>query len=153
MAHVAIIGANIGGLPAAYEIQEILQKDTPGDHKVTVVSNTPDFSFVPSNPWIGVGWRKRADTGFSLEGPLQNKGINFINSAVTEIKPDDNQLNLENGETVDYDYLVIATGPALAFHEVEGLGPEAHTQSICTVAMPKKPGRPGRSSPKTRAPS
>jgi len=138
MAHVAIIGANIGGLPAAYEIQEILQKDTPGDHKVTVVSNTPDFSFVPSNPWIGVGWRKRADTGFSLEGPLQNKGINFIHSAVTEIKPDDNQLKLENGETVDYDYLVIATGPALAFHEVEGLGPEAHTQSICTVAHAEK---------------
>ncbi len=138
MAHVAIIGANIGGLPAAYEIQEILQKDTPGEHNVTVVSNTPDFSFVPSNPWIGVGWRKRADTGFSLEGPLQNKGINFIHSAVTEIKPDDNQLNLENGETVDYDYLVIATGPALAFHEVEGLGPEGHTQSICTVAHAEK---------------
>ena len=138
MAHVAIIGANIGGLPAAYEIQEILQKDTPGEHKVTVLSNTPDFSFVPSNPWIGVGWRKRADTGFSLEGPLQNKGINFIHSAVTEIKPDDNKLNLENGETVDYDYLVIATGPALAFHEVEGLGPEGHTQSICTVAHAEK---------------
>ena len=138
MAHVAIIGANIGGLPAAYEIQEILQKDTPGEHKVTVVSNTPDFSFVPSNPWIGVGWRKRSDTGFALEGPLQNKGINFIHSAVTEIKPDDNKLNLENGETVDYDYLVIATGPALAFHEVEGLGPEGHTQSICTVAHAEK---------------
>ncbi len=138
MAHVAIIGANIGGLPAAYEIQEILQKDTPGEHKVTVLSNTPDFSFVPSNPWIGVGWRKRADTGFSLEGPLQNKGINFIHSAVTEIKADDNQLILENGETVDYDYLVIATGPALAFHEVEGLGPEGHTQSICTVAHAEK---------------
>jgi sulfide:quinone oxidoreductase len=138
MAHVAIIGANIGGLPAAYEIQEILQKDTPGEHKVTVLSNTPDFSFVPSNPWIGVGWRKRADTGFSLEGPLQNKGINFIHSAVTEIKPDDNKLKLENGETVDYDYLVIATGPALAFHEVEGLGPEGHTQSICTVAHAEK---------------
>ncbi len=138
MAHVAIIGANIGGLPAAYEIQEILQKDTPGDHKVTVVSNTPDFSFVPSNPWIGVGWRKRADTGFALEGPLQNKGINFIHSAVTEIMPDDNKLNLENGETVDYDYLVIATGPALAFHEVEGLGPEGHTQSICTVGHAEK---------------
>ena len=138
MAHVAIIGANIGGLPAAYEIQEILQKETPGEHKVTVVSNTPDFSFVPSNPWIGVGWRKRADTGFSLEGPLQNKGINFIHSAVTEIKADDNKLVLENGETVDYDYLVIATGPALAFHEVEGLGPEGYTQSICTVAHAEK---------------
>ena len=138
MAHIAIVGANIGGLPAAFEIQEILQKDTPGDHKVTVVSNTADFSFVPSNPWVAVGWRKRADTGFSLKTPLQNKGIDFIHSAVTEIKPDDNQLKLENGDTLDYDYLVIATGPALAFHEVEGLGPEGFTESVCTIAHAEK---------------
>jgi len=138
MAHVAIIGANIGGLPAAYEIQEILQKETPGDHKVTVLSNQPDFSFVPSNPWVGVGWRKREDISFSLEGPLQRKGIDFIHSAVTEINPDENQLKLENGETVDYDYLVIATGPALAFHEIEGLGPEGYTQSICTISHAEK---------------
>ena len=66
MAHIAIIGANIGGLPAAYEIQDILKKDTPGDHEVTVASNTADFSFVPSNPWVAVGWRKREDTGFTV---------------------------------------------------------------------------------------
>jgi sulfide:quinone oxidoreductase len=138
MAHIAIVGANIGGLPAAFEIQEILQKDTPGNHKVTVVSNTADFSFVPSNPWVAVGWRKRADTGFPLKNPLQRKGIDFIHSAVTEIKPDDNQLQLENGDTLDYDYLVIATGPALAFHEVEGLGPEGFTESVCTIAHAEK---------------
>ncbi len=138
MAHIAIVGANIGGLPAAFEIQEILQKDTPGDHRVTVVSNTAEFSFVPSNPWVAVGWRKREETGFSLKGPLQKKGIDFIHSAVTEIKPDDKQLQLENGDTLDYDYLVIATGPALAFHEVEGLGPEGFTQSICTIAHAEK---------------
>ncbi len=138
MAHVAIIGANIGGLPAAYEIQEILQKETPGDHQVTVLSNQADFSFVPSNPWVGVGWRSRADITFPLKGPLENKGINFIHSAVTEINPDDNQLKLENGDTVDYDYLVIATGPSLAFHEVEGLGPDGFTQSICTTGHAEK---------------
>jgi len=138
MAHIAIIGANIGGLPAAYEIQDILKKDTPGDHKVTVVSNTPDFSFVPSNPWVAVGWRKREDTGFALKGPLAKQGIYFIHSAVTEINPDDNQLKMENGETLDYDYLVIATGPSLAFHEVEGLGPEKHTQSVCTISHAEK---------------
>jgi sulfide:quinone oxidoreductase len=34
---------------------------------------------------------------------------------------------------LDYDYLVIATGPKLAFDEVEGLGPKGHTVSVCTV--------------------
>ena len=35
--------------------------------------------------------------------------------------------------SVDYDYLVIATGPELAFDEIEGLGPEANTQSVCQI--------------------
>ena len=47
MAHIAIIGANIGGLPATYEIQGILQKDIPGDHRVTVLSNTAEMAAVP----------------------------------------------------------------------------------------------------------
>ena len=45
MAHIAIIGANIGGLPAAIEIQEILQKDSTGDH---IVTDESDPLFPPS---------------------------------------------------------------------------------------------------------
>jgi sulfide:quinone oxidoreductase len=33
---------------------------------------------------------------------------------------------------VGYDYLVIATGPKLAFDEVPGLGPHGYTQSVCS---------------------
>jgi sulfide:quinone oxidoreductase len=32
-------------------------------------------------------------------------------------------------KVVDYDYLVLATGPKLAFDEIEGLGPDGH--SVC----------------------
>ena len=32
-----------------------------------------------------------------------------------------------------YDYLVLATGPKLAFDEVEGMGPKANTVSVCTI--------------------
>ena len=40
--------------------------------------------------------------------------------------------------TVKYDYLVIATGPRLAFEDVDGAGPEGHTQSVCTVDHAEK---------------
>jgi sulfide:quinone oxidoreductase len=37
-------------------------------------------------------------------------------------------------QSVDYDYLVIATGPELAFDEIEGWGPHGgHTQSVCHI--------------------
>jgi len=129
MAHVVIIGASTGGLPAAYDIKAELGSA----HKVTVVSAQPNFHFVPSNPWVAVGWRTREDISFELEGPLKRKGIDFIAQAVTEIKPDDNKIVLKDGKVIDYDYLVIATGPKLAFDEVEGLGPKGHTVSVCTV--------------------
>ncbi|HTT40759.1 MAG TPA: FAD-dependent oxidoreductase, partial [Burkholderiales bacterium] len=38
-----------------------------------------------------------------------------------------------DGGSVKYDYLVIATGPKLAFDEVPGLGPEGNTHSICHI--------------------
>ena len=47
--------------------------------------------------------------------------------------PDRNQVELGDGTSLDYDYLIIATGPKLAFDEIEGLGPEGHTQSVCNV--------------------
>ena len=41
------------------------------------------------------------------------------------------QVELNDGTSLDYDYLVIATGPDLAFDEIEGLGPQGFTQSVC----------------------
>jgi len=86
-----------------------------------------------------VGWRTREDTTFKLAPYLKKKNINFIPVAADEIKPDENKVILADGQVVDYDYLVIATGPKLAFEEVEGLGPiNGHTQSICTVDHAEK---------------
>jgi sulfide:quinone oxidoreductase len=129
MAHVVIIGASTGGMPAAYEIKELLGK---GD-EVTVISNTEIFHFVPSNPWVAVGWRERKDVSFEIAPRLKKKKINFIAKAAESILPDENKVILVDGTVVDYDYLVIATGPKLAFEEVEGLGPEGHTHSICSL--------------------
>lgn len=130
MAHVVIVGASTGGLPAAYDTHEVLGKQ----HQITVISDRENFTFVPSNPWVAVGWRKRSDISFPLAPYLKRKGINFIHSAVTGIKPDENTLALANGDIVNYDYLILATGPKLAFEEVEGLGPNAgNTVSVCTT--------------------
>ncbi len=129
MAHVVIIGASTGGLPAAYDVKAALGSE----HEVTVVSNTETFSFVPSNPWVAVGWRSRKDTTFPLEPYLAKKDIRFLPKAAKAIKPDENRVILDDDSALDYDYLVIATGPKLAFEEVEGLGPDGHTHSVCTV--------------------
>jgi len=129
MARILIIGASTGGLPTAYELREALG----AGHRITVVSNTDHFSFIPSNPWVAVGWRSRADVSFPLEPYLRKKQIEFTSVGATELRPDDNEVVLGDGTTLQYDYLVIATGPKLAFDEVQGMGPGGFSQSICTL--------------------
>jgi sulfide:quinone oxidoreductase len=129
MAHIVIIGAGIGGMPTAYELKAKLGND----HKITVVSAVDYFQFVPSNPWLAVGWSKREKITFPIRPYLEKKGIQFIASPVNKINAESNALQLENGEKLNYDYLVITTGPKLAFDEVPGSGPDGHTHSICTV--------------------
>jgi sulfide:quinone oxidoreductase len=103
------------------------------NHEVTVISNNPNFNFIPSNPWLAVGWRSADDISFELAPRLKRKNINLIVGEATQIKPNENQV-MVGDKVVDYDYLVLATGPKLAFDEIEGLGPDGHSVSICTTA-------------------
>ncbi len=128
MAQITVIGAGIGVVPCAYELRKRLDKS----HRVTLIGTGPYFEFTPSNPWVAVGWRDRERTRVLLRDPLQSKGIEWIDQQVTAIDPQQRRLTLHDGRTLAYDYLVIATGPKLAFDEIPGLGPDGYTESVCT---------------------
>jgi len=129
MADVVVLGAGLGGVIAAYEIKEKLRsKDS-----LTVISKGDAYHFVPSNPWVAVGWRTRKAIEVPLRDVMKRKKIGFESIGAKRVHPDQNRVELEDGRTVPYDYLVIATGPDLAFDEIEGFGPNGFTQSICHV--------------------
>ncbi len=131
MATVIVIGAGLGGMSAAYELKAELGKD----HEVILVSNKPDFEFTPSNPWIAVEWRERKETSLPVEPYVSKKGIRFIASALEALNPAEKIITLADGQTLSYDYLVLCTGPDLAFDEIPGAGPEAGgTVSVCTLS-------------------
>lgn len=135
MAHIVIMGAGIGGMPTAYELKEKIGNG----HQITVVNSVDYFQFVPSNPWLAVGWSKREKITFPIRPYLEKKGISFIPQSVTNIDAEQNTLQLANGDKLNYDYLVITTGPKLSFDEVAGSGPNGgHTHSICTVDHAEK---------------
>ena len=129
MAHIVILGGGIGGIVSAYEMKKLAR---PQD-RITVISDSETFHFTPSNPWVAVNWRKPGAIKVPLGGVLARQKIDFIGVGATRLHPETNSIELRDGRKVDYDYLIIATGPRLAFHEVEGFGPQGHTHSICTV--------------------
>ncbi|MDP3898322.1 MAG: FAD/NAD(P)-binding oxidoreductase, partial [Mesorhizobium sp.] len=129
MAHVVVLGAGLGGTIMAYELRDALSKE----HQVSVVNNGSQYSFVPSNPWVGVGWRDRAAVEVDLIPVLKRRNIALHPQGAKRLHPDKKTIELNDGVSLAYDYLVIATGPELAFDEIEGLGPDGYTESVCHI--------------------
>jgi sulfide:quinone oxidoreductase len=129
MPKVVVLGAGLGGVIAAYELKETLKKSA----EIMVVSKGATFHFTPSNPWVAVGWRKRKAIEVDLPAIMAKRGIGFNPAGAKRVHPADNAIELNDGSRIAYDYLVIATGPELAFDEIDGLGPDRFTQSVCTA--------------------
>ena len=129
MAHIVVLGGGIGGVSCAYEVKQVLRRED----RVTLVSNKSFFQFTPSNPWVAVRWRSKDDIIIDLATVLPRHGIAFSAAGAARVHPEENRVELGDGTSLTYDYLVVATGPELAFDEIEGLGPERNTYSVCDV--------------------
>ena len=100
MANIVVLGAGTGGMPAAYELREKLGRE----HRITVVNAVDYFQFVPSNPWVAVGWREREAITFPIRPFLEKKDIAFVALPVTRI----------DGEAVGHGALRGKPGPVYA---------------------------------------
>ena len=130
MAKIVVLGAGLGGVIAAYEIRKAVRRKDD----VTIINETDFYQFVPSNPWVLVGWREREDIIVDLAGPMKKRKIDFVVGRAAKVDPSEKCVRMADGSAVEYDYLVIATGPELAFDAIEGLGPHGgHTQSVCHI--------------------
>ena len=138
MTRVVVLGAGIAGHTAAAFARSWLGRE----HTVTVVSPRPDYNWVPSNIWVGVGLLKPAKVVFPLAPVYERAGIEFVQAAAREIHPEGDAgssspfvvVQGSDGERskVGYDFLINATGPALRFDRTEGLGPDqGNSLSVC----------------------
>jgi len=124
-----VVGGGIGGLSAAFDAKHNLR---PED-EVTVVSDKELFQFTPSNPWVALRKRTAEEISLSLPKILPRHGVNFVCGAATHLDPKKQQLTLIDGQVLDYDYPIIATGPRLGFDEIPGARTSSSLQCICTT--------------------
>ncbi len=127
MAHIIVVGAGLAGLPTAYELRHLL----PRQHQITLISNTPKFTFIPSLPWVGLGLQALEKVQLDLGKLVPQRGIEWLPEVVTKIDPKTQQVHA-GSHVLTYDYIVIATGAELALDALPGLGPDGgYTQSVC----------------------
>ncbi|MHA7649565.1 NAD(P)/FAD-dependent oxidoreductase [Mycobacterium sp. ML4] len=144
MARVLILGAGIAGHTAALHLRRWLDRN----HEVVVISPNPDWNWIPSNIWVGVGRMDAAKVLIPLRPIYRRKGIVFHQGLAKAIHPEgksgqstasvdftytDEEHHGEDAN-LTYDFLINATGPQLNFAATPGLGPEGHSYSVCTAA-------------------
>ncbi|MBD1860037.1 MULTISPECIES: NAD(P)/FAD-dependent oxidoreductase [Leptolyngbya] len=131
MANIVVIGAGLGGLPTAYELRHLL----PDCHTVTLISEQPKFTFIPGLARVALDIDPLDHFQLEIEPLARQHGLDLVNGRVTAFNPHSKRITVENGQTIDYDYVVIATGPGFAFDQIPGLGPHGgYTHSICSAS-------------------
>ncbi|MGF1541206.1 MAG: NAD(P)/FAD-dependent oxidoreductase [Pleurocapsa sp.] len=129
MANVVVIGGGLGGLPTAYELRHYL----PPNHTVTLISDRPEFTFIPGLIRVALNLNPLEHIQLDLAQLTRRWGIEWIQGKVTALDPHTQKITVEENSIINYDYLAIATGASLAFDEIPGLGPHSgYTQSVCT---------------------
>lgn len=127
MANVVVVGGNFAGLTSALELKRKLGKE----HKIMLISKSTVFLFIPSLIWVPFGEREIKDITVPIEPVCQKAGVEFIHAEVSQILPEDREVKTDKGNYT-YDYLIVATGPELAFDQIAGLGPEGNVAYIGT---------------------
>ena len=143
MARVVILGAGISG----HTVARYLSKWIGDSHEIAVVSPKPDWNWVPSNIWVGVGEMSKKQVSFDLAPIYKKAGVTFHQAKALSIHPEGSKdsdkpfVKIEytdesragEADQIEYDYMVNATGPKLNFGATEGLGPDTgFTTSVCT---------------------
>ena len=101
---VVIIGGGVAGLEALIALH-----DLAGDRaEVTLVAPNPDFVYKPllvEEPF---------DLGPAEQHALaplaEELGARFVQKVVKSVQPDEHTLELDDGSTLDYDFLIVCTG-------------------------------------------
>ena len=147
MARLVVLGGGVAGHTTA----TFAAKWLGSGHEVVVVTPNSKWNWIPSNIWVGVGQMKKEEVVFDLAPVYAKAGITYKQALAVSINPEGNadsdkpfvtieytgQGKAGESETIEYDYLVNATGPKLNFGATPGFGEGSqmgeHTVSVCTA--------------------
>jgi NADH dehydrogenase len=122
-AHVVVIGAGYAG---AGTVQSFEDEIDDGEAELTWISEH-DYHLVLHETHRVI---RNPQTESKVAIPvdeIKSPETNFIRDRVTGVDTDDRTVELRDGESVDYDYLLVGVGSSTAFFGIDGLEEHALT--------------------------
>ena len=111
---IVIIGGGTGGIGTAAQLVNL------GQNQVTIIDSSKDHYFQPIWTLVGGGICDVKDSSRPMATSIP-KGVQWIQDDATTIIPENNEIMLESGQRVQYNYLVVAAGIRLDWDRVHGL--------------------------------
>ncbi len=129
MAHrIVILGGGTGGTLAANRLRRMFGR---GDAEITVVDQDDRHVYQPGLLFVPFGLTHPEDIVRPRHRQLR-KGITFVESAIDRVDLEHDTVHLDNGDTLPYDVLVVATGAVLAPEETDGLTGPGWNEKVFT---------------------
>ena len=126
MQRILVLGGGVGGTLAANLLaRKLKRRIDAGDVALTLVDEGGEHVYQPGFMYIAMGG-ERADKLHRPERSLLDRRIQLVIARATRIDPGSRQVELETGEPLAYDYLVIATGSRIVPEEIPHFVEEAH---------------------------
>jgi len=124
---VVILGGGAGGLTVASHLGKSLPKNS-----IAIVEPSTDHYYQPGWTLVGGGQMELSSTRRS-QADLIPEGVTWIRDRVSEIVPDDKRVLLISGASVNYDYLVVATGLQINYDKIKGLPENLGKGGVCSI--------------------
>ena len=105
MRRLLILGAGTAGTMLANH----LRHELTNDWSITIVDQDNAHQYQPGYLFIPFGMYKPEQVTKPRTRFLP-KGVDFIQSAIRKVRPEDNEVDLANGQVLGYEWLLIATG-------------------------------------------
>ncbi|MBX7235412.1 MAG: NAD(P)/FAD-dependent oxidoreductase [Caldilineales bacterium] len=125
MKHIVILGAGTAGTIVANKLAHELNNGW----KITIVDKSETHFYQPGFLFIPFGIYSREDVQRPRRDYLPRQ-VETIIAEIEVIEPDKNRVQLQNGRTLSYDYLIITTGSRVVPEETPGLMEHGWRQSI-----------------------
>jgi len=126
MKRVLVLGGGVGGTLSANLISRKLKKQIDrGEVDVTVVDSTGQHVYQPGFMYIAMG----GESAQKLQRPerrLLDERVNLTVASATGIDLDASTVELDNGDRLHYDQLVLATGSRILPERLDHFVEEAH---------------------------
>ncbi|MBK7557548.1 MAG: FAD-dependent oxidoreductase [Chitinophagaceae bacterium] len=117
MKNLVILGAGTAGTMMANHLVHHLKQP---DWQITIIDERIEHHYQPGYLFLPFDIYKPKDIIKKIEDFIP-KGVQLIKNNINRIVPADNKIQLEGGDEMAYDLLIIATGAKIAPEEIEGM--------------------------------